>query len=120
MPDEQGRDERDASDIDVAVFAAESEPFRKMRTDFVAVKHLNTASASTKLGCETLGDRTFARTGETGKPHGESLVQVEFLSERQNLRGALHSRESEASNEGLPAGDFLRLPDCSSPAQAPV
>jgi hypothetical protein len=50
MPDEQGRHERDASDIDVAVFAAESEPFGKMGTDLVAIKHLNTAPASAQLG----------------------------------------------------------------------
>ena len=87
MLDEQRRNERDAPDIDVAVLSAESESFREMRADLVAVEHLDAAAASGQLGCKPLGDRTLARTGQTRKPHGESLVQLEFLSGRLNLQG---------------------------------
>ena len=45
MFDEQRGNERDAPDVDVAIFAAESEAFRKMRADFVAVEHFDTATA---------------------------------------------------------------------------
>jgi hypothetical protein len=51
-----------------------------MRTNLVAIEHLNAAAASAQLGCKAFGNCTFAGTGQTGEPHGESLVQVEFLS----------------------------------------
>ena len=53
-----------------------------MGADLVAIKHLDMAAESGQLGREYLGNSALARAGQTRKPHGETLVQLRFLSGR--------------------------------------
>ncbi len=61
-----------------------------MGADLVAVEHLDAAAARAQLRGKPFRNRAFARAGQTGEPHGESLVQLEFLSGRLDCGGTHH------------------------------
>ena len=62
-------DERDARDVEVAVFAAEAETLRKVGADDVAVEDFHGLSRGAQRGRQRLGDRRLAGAGEPGQPH---------------------------------------------------
>jgi hypothetical protein len=56
---EQRSHEGDAADVDVAILAAESQTFREVGPDLVAVEHFDAATAGAQLGRQPLGNRAF-------------------------------------------------------------
>ena len=68
---QQLRDKSDATDVDVAIFFAESQSRAEGLTHLIAVEHLDAQTAIAELGRDPLSDRRFPGPGQAGEPDGE-------------------------------------------------
>jgi hypothetical protein len=62
------RDERDARDVDVAIFTRKTEAARQVRAHDVAVEELDALAGAAELRNERIRERGFSRARKAGEP----------------------------------------------------